>query len=100
MKILCYTVLATASISFAPAFAQVEKITETIASEPRIIRGTDAVIAPPKAGGVVQGTAAGLKFEEADLADVVHVVMREIAKVDYLIHPPITGTVTLSPRAA
>ena len=96
MKILRYTALVTASIAFTPAFAQNDKTTEAAAAEPRIIRGTDTVIAPPKEGGVVQGTAANLKFEEAALADVVHVVMREIAKVDYLIHPPITGNVTLS----
>ena len=62
----------------------------------QMIRGDDRVIAAPKPGAPVTGGAAGLKFENAPLGDVVHVIMRELAKVNYLIHPPITGAVTLS----
>lgn len=62
----------------------------------RIIRGNDLVVAPANNKGQITGTAAGLKFEEAPLADVVSLVLREIAKVDYVVHPPINGTVTLS----
>ena len=61
-----------------------------------MIRGDDRVIAPAKPGAPIQGGAAGLKFENAPLGDVVHVILRELAKVNYLIHPPITGAVTLS----
>lgn len=68
--------------------------------EARLIRGTDVVIAPPKAASIVQGSAAGLKFEDAPLADVVHVVLRDIVRVNYLIHPPIAGSVTLSTQGA
>ena len=64
--------------------------------QPRIIRGTDQVLAPISNKGQITGTAAGLKFEEAPLADVVSLILREIAKVDYVIHPPINGTVTLA----
>ncbi len=63
---------------------------------PRIIRGNDQVLAPPRATVEIAGKPAGLKFEEAPLADVVSLVLREIAKVDYVIHPPINGTVTLA----
>jgi general secretion pathway protein D len=62
----------------------------------QMIRGDDKVIAAPKASAPLAGGAAGLKFENAPLGDVVHVIMREVAKVNYLIHPPITGAVTLS----
>jgi general secretion pathway protein D len=62
----------------------------------QMIRGDDRVIAAPKPATPVAGGAAGLKFENAPLGDVVHVIMRELAKVNYLIHPPITGAVTLS----
>ncbi len=79
-----------------PAFAQAEKKADAMLSEPRIIRGTDIIIAPPKAPSATAGGAAGLKFEDAPLADVVHVVMREIAKVSYVLHPPINGAVTLA----
>jgi len=63
---------------------------------PRIIRGNDQVLAPISNKGQIVGVAAGLKFEEAPLADVVSLILREIAKVDYVIHPPINGTVTLA----
>lgn len=66
------------------------------AVEPRLIRGNDVVIAPYSTKGQVSGQAAGFKFEDAPLADVVSLVLHEIAKVDYIIHPPITGSVTLS----
>jgi general secretion pathway protein D len=64
-----------------------------------MIRGDDKVIAEPKASTPLAGGAAGLKFENAPLGDVVHVIMRELAKVNYLIHPPITGAVTLSTQS-
>ncbi len=70
-----------------------------VVEEPRVIRGNDQVLAPASNKGQVVGTAAGLKFEEAPVADVVSLVLREIAKVDYVIHPPINGTVTLSTQA-
>ncbi len=96
MKIFLYIVFTAAAAAAFPVWAQADKDKDASALEPRIIRGTDAVLAPPKANVVLQGSAAGLKFEEAPLADVVHVVLREMLKVTYLMHPPIAGTVTLS----
>lgn len=66
------------------------------APQANIMRGNDQVLAPASNKGLIAGTAAGLKFEEAPLADVVSLILREIAKVDYVIHPPINGTVTLA----
>ncbi len=63
---------------------------------PRVIVGNDKVVAPASNRGQIEGKAAGLKFEDAPLADVVSLVLREIAKVDYVIHPPINGSVTLA----
>lgn len=63
---------------------------------PGIVRGNDRVIAPATASAPIPGTAAGLRFEDAPLGDVVHVVMRQMARVNYVIHPPISGAVTLS----
>lgn len=84
--------LATTAVS---AFAQVA---EPVAApmEPRIIRGNDQVLAPANNKGQITGAAAGLKFEEAPLSEVVSLILREIAKVDYVVHPPITGSVTLA----
>lgn len=60
------------------------------------MRGNDKTIAAPAPVKPVAGPAASLKFESAPLADVVHVVMREIVKADHIIHPPLNGAVTLS----
>lgn len=66
--------------------------------KPHIIRGTDSVIAPPKGAGVVTGSANAFRFEDAPLADVVHVILRDILKVDYLIHSQLVGNITLATR--
>lgn len=63
---------------------------------PRILLGSGQILAPASNKGEIKGASAGLKFEEAPIADVVSLVLREIAKVDYVIHPPINGTVTLA----
>lgn len=67
-----------------------------VIQQPRIIRGNDQMLAPPNDKGQITGTGSGLKFEDAPLAEVVNLVLNEVAKVDYVIHPPINGTVTLS----
>lgn len=64
--------------------------------EPRLIRGNDRVIAPPAVAPELAGASANLRFENTPVADVVHVVMREMARVDYVLHPPIGGSVTLA----
>jgi general secretion pathway protein D len=66
------------------------------ASQPRLMRGTDQVLAPANTKGAVEGAPTGLRFEDAPLGDVVGVILREIAKVDYVVHPPLNGSVTLS----
>jgi general secretion pathway protein D len=71
----------------------------TAAGQPRILRGTDQVIAPPSNKGVIVGTPSGFKFEEAPLGEVVGLILREIAKVDYVIHPPMNGTVTMATQS-
>jgi general secretion pathway protein D len=64
--------------------------------KPQYFIGSGQILAAPNNAGAIQGAPAGLKFEDAPLADVVGVILREIAKVDYVIHPPINGNVTLS----
>lgn len=68
------------------------------APKPQVIRGNDQVIAKPKSAAVIDGPPNSFKFEDAPLADVVHVIMRDILKVDYLIHSPLAGNVTLATR--
>ncbi len=64
--------------------------------QPKMIMGSGQILAPANTKGEIKGTSSGLKFEEAPIADVVGLVLREIAKVDYVVHPPINGTVTLA----
>ncbi len=63
--------------------------------EPRILRGNDQVVAPPKAVPPVQGPSASFNFEEAPIAEVVRTVLGDVLKSDYVLHPPLNGSVTL-----
>ena len=89
-----HTVIITPAME--PANPAIPANVSVSGQQPRIIRGNDQTIAPANNKGQITGIAAGLKFEDAPVADVVSLVLREIAKVDYIIHPPIAGTVTLS----
>lgn len=93
-----FFLLAGASFSPIHVYAQVTDHPSE-PQQPSLILGNDQVLATASARGQVTGIAAGLKFEDAPLADVVSLVLREIAKVDYVVHPPINGTVTLSTQA-
>jgi len=68
------------------------------AGEPRLLRGNDQVIAAPKVAPMPTGAASSYRFEDAPIVDVIHVFMREVLKTDYVLHQPITGTVTLATR--
>jgi general secretion pathway protein D len=46
------------------------------------------------------GSSNTFRFEEAPILDVVHVVLRDILKVDYMVHPPVSGSVTLATKGA
>lgn len=106
LKYLFILLLAMSGPAFAQSGALAgsvapQKAEDAVASAPdRIIRGTDQVLAPPAVGGLPEGITSGLQFEGAPLADVVSLVMREIAKVSYVIHPPISGTVTMATLGA
>jgi general secretion pathway protein D len=67
-------------------------------SVPRVIRGTDRVVGSPRPGPSFQGGAISFKFEDAPLLDVVNLVLGEIMKVDYILHQPISGSVTMAAR--
>ena len=70
------------------------------ASAPRIIRGNDRVIAPPKPVAQADGPATSFKFEEAPIAEVVRTMLGDLLKVDYVLYPPLNGTITLATRNA
>lgn len=90
----------SAAVQAAPqaAAATEPAATEPAASEPRLLRGDDHVIAAPKVAPMPTGAASSYRFEDAPIVDVIHVFMREVLKTDYVLHQPITGTVTLATR--
>lgn len=67
--------------------------------EPRIIRGNDQVIGAAKAPLPSEGAPSSFRFEEAPIAEVVRTLLGDMLKADYVLHPPITGSVTLATRA-
>jgi general secretion pathway protein D len=73
---------------------------EPIGSKITTVRGTDRVIATKAAARPVDGTASAFKFEETPIADVVHVILGQILKVDYVLYKPLNGTVTLSTKGS
>jgi general secretion pathway protein D len=68
------------------------------APQPRIIRGNDRVISTPQPAQPLTGSANTFRFEEAPLLDVVHIILRDVLKVDYVVHPPVSGAVTLTTK--
>jgi general secretion pathway protein D len=87
----------TPVVASAPAAASAAS---TASEEPRIIRGNDRMTAPSAAVAPIVGAASAFNFEETPIADVVRVVLGDILKVNYVLYPPLTGTVTLSTREA
>lgn len=67
--------------------------------EPRIMLGNDRVIAPAKATSSLGGAPISFNFEDAPIAEVVRTILGDLLKVDYVIYPPISGTVTLATRS-
>ena len=94
---------AVAPAASAPApVASAPSENDAPRAEPIIIRGNDRLIAPPHtpANPPVRGASTSLKFESAPAAEVVKVVMGDLLKVDYIVHPPLNGTITLTTRQA
>ena len=68
------------------------------ASRPRTIVGNDQVVAPPKATPPIEGAPLTFSFEEAPIAEVARTILGDILKMPYVLHPPLTGSITLSSR--
>jgi general secretion pathway protein D len=63
---------------------------------PRVIRGNDQVIAPPPAAAALpQGPATNFRFEDAAVRDVIHVVLGDLLKVNFVAHTPLEGRLTI-----
>lgn len=66
--------------------------------QPRILEGTGKLLGEAKTFPPVTGAPVKLNFEDAPLAQVVRTVLGDILGLDYVLHPPIAGNVTLSTR--
>lgn len=63
---------------------------------PRLIRGNDQVLAPRKPAAPVNGPSSTFKFDEAPVQEVVKVILGDLLKLDYVIHPPLAGSITFA----
>ena len=66
--------------------------------EPRIMRGTDKVLNVEKSDPIPKGAPVSFRFEEAPVAEVVRTILGDMLKLDFVMHPPLQGTVTLTTR--
>ena len=68
-------------------------------ASPRILRGDDRVIAPAKPLPQSAGGAISFNFEEAPVSEVVRTILGDVVKADYVLHPPLAGSITLSTKS-
>ena len=61
-----------------------------------MIRGTDRVVSPATTVPALQGSPIDLRFEDTPVREVVHAILGDLLKLDYVIYPPIEGRVTVS----
>jgi general secretion pathway protein D len=104
-KAVVYTPVPATTEAVAAAAAAPDQPEPSASRAPQenkavVVRGTDRVIAPAAATPGVQGADSTFKFEETPVTDVAHVILGQILKVDYVLHQPITGTVTLATKGS
>ncbi|MDR2261787.1 MAG: type II secretion system secretin GspD [Azoarcus sp.] len=65
--------------------------------DPLLFRGNDAVVGTPAQPGkhASAGAPVSLSFEHAPVEEVVHSVLGDLLKVDYIVVTPLAGEVTL-----
>jgi general secretion pathway protein D len=63
--------------------------------QPRLLKGNDRVYATPTAPPALQGAPVDLRFEDTPVREVVHAILGDLLKLDYMVHPPVEGRVTL-----
>ncbi|KON79849.1 type II secretion system secretin GspD [Azoarcus sp. PA01] len=69
--------------------------------QPMLMIGTDRQVrlAPARPVSISAGGAVSLKFEQAPVTEVVHAVLGDVLKLNYTLHQPVTGEVTLHTQA-
>ncbi|MDB5944741.1 MAG: ral secretion pathway protein [Ramlibacter sp.] len=65
----------------------------------RIIRGNDTVVAPQSVFAAPEGASTNFRFEDAPIREVAQAILGDLLKLDYVIHPPVDGRITLVTQA-
>ena len=65
----------------------------------RIIRGNDVVVAPQSVFAAPEGATTNFRFEDAPIREVAQAILGDLLKLDYVIHPPVDGRITLVTQA-
>ena len=69
------------------------------AGAPRIVRGNDLVISPQSVFAAPEGSSTNFRFEDAPIREVAQAILGDMLKLDYVIHPPVDGRITLVTQA-
>lgn len=73
-----------------------EKPDDRKEAKPRIMLGDGSILGKPAAMPAVTGQPVKLTFEDAPLSQVVRTILGDLLAQDFVLHPPIGGTVTLN----
>lgn len=65
----------------------------------RVIRGNDVVVAPQSIFAAPEGASTNFRFEDAPIREVAQAILGDLLKLDYVIHPPVEGRITLVTQA-
>lgn len=85
----------------------VEKLDQTAADEsqepapqPTLYKGNNRMVKLPKATAPLKlvGESVSINFEQAPLSEVVHAILGDMLKLDYVVEHPISGEVTVRTR--
>ena len=90
-------VAAQAGAQTPPPLQQVPDA--AIAGTPRIIRGNDVVVSPQSVFAAPAGSSTNFRFEDAPIRDVAQAILGDLLKLDFVMHPPVDGRVTLVTQA-
>lgn len=71
----------------------------TPAGAPRIIRGNDVVVSPQSVFAAPEGSSTNFRFEDAPIREVAQAILGDLLKLDYVMHPPVDGRITLVTQA-
>ena len=84
----------------AADLAKLEEEEDESKSEPTLYRGNDRQVKMPPVEEPVRfvGEDVSINFEAAPLSEVMHAILGDILKLDYVVDQPVTGEVTVRTR--